>query len=110
MHGYKVTKNGKTVCLGVTDTVSDALNRLPSARYKVTETTKDKEGRKKIIYEAVGYAEHNRKNINIGSSGDRTTEIHYSDEIEDKWIMEVTHNVPDIIDILFEELQGIWNK
>lgn len=98
MYSYKITKNGKTICLGVTDVISDALNILPGGKhhYKKVDETDNDGHRKRSTYKATGYTE----DVYVDPSG----------KFLDDWVMTVTHDVKDIIDILFEEIQEIWSK
>lgn len=105
MFGYKITKNGKTICIGVSDALSEALNRLPSGQYKVKNKTVDENQRKRVFY-----------TCDLGAYSSVSKALHDPDiTIEqfvsaENWVCEVIYDVPDIIDILFEEVKSIWNK
>jgi len=104
MFGYKITKNGKTICLGIADSMKDVLGRLPGGRYKLKERVINKVTNKvELFYESdLGALP---AGMGLGEAMDYLKEDGFA-----IWQAVVREDVTDLTDVLFEEVQKIWNS
>ena len=104
MFGYKITKNGKTICLGVADSMKDVLGRLPGGRYKLTERVINK-----VTNRAEFFYESDLGDLPVGMSLNDAITI-LKEDGGAIWKAVVREGVTDLTDVLFEEVQKIWNS
>lgn len=104
MFGYKITKNGKTICLGVADTMKDVLDRLPGGRYKLKERVINKITNKTEFFYESDFGE-----LPFGMTLGDAMGFLKEDGVA-IWQATVREDVTDLTDVLFEEVQKIWNS
>jgi len=96
MFGYKLTKDDKTICIGVADNLTDALQRAPGGKYRVLMDEENPKGKRCVTYESVGP----RDDVYIDIMDVASPPV---------WRMKIIHDTTDIIDIIFDEVKQIWN-